>query len=60
MSKSSVRGKGTKENPWLLKTPSGESEYMAYQDETLDPPAIVVKVGKTELRYYIRKSRRFT
>jgi hypothetical protein len=54
MSKSSVRGKGTKENPWVLKTPSGESEYTAYQDETLDPPAIVVKVGKTELRYYLR------
>src|SRR3984885_14144789 len=45
---------GTKENPWNLKTPSGQSEYEAYQDETLDPPALIVKVGKTELRYHLR------
>jgi hypothetical protein len=51
MSKSSAKGKGTKENPWMLKTPSGESEYKAYKDETIDTPAIVVIVGKTELRY---------
>lgn len=42
---------GTKENPWILKTPSGKSEYKAYRDETLVPPAVVVWVGKTELRY---------
>ena len=47
-------GAGTKENPWKLKTPSGQSEYEAYRDETLDPPALVVKVGKTELRYHLR------
>ncbi len=34
--------------------PSGGSEYEAYQDEKLDPPALVVKVGKTELRYHLR------
>ena len=45
---------GTKENPWQLKTPSGQSEFTAYRDETLDPPALVVKVGKTELRYHLR------
>jgi len=45
---------GTKENPWNLKTPSGQSEYTAYQDETLDPPALVVNVGKTQLRYHLR------
>jgi len=42
---------GTRENPWKLSTPSGQSEYEAYRDETVDPPALVVKVGKTELRY---------
>ena len=45
---------GTKGKPWVLKTPSGSSEFFAYRDEKLDPPAIVVKVGKTELRYHLR------
>ena len=45
---------GTKSSPWKLKTPSGQSEYSAYRDETLDPPALVVNVGKTELRYHLR------
>ena len=48
-----MSGKGTKENPWILKTPSGKSEYKAYRDETLAPPAVVVWVGKTELRYHL-------
>lgn len=29
--------KGTKENPWVLKTPSGTSEYKMYKDESHDP-----------------------
>jgi hypothetical protein len=45
---------GTKARPWVLKTPGGASEYSAYRDPTLDPPAIVVKVGTTELRYHLR------
>ena len=45
---------GTKQSPWTLTTPSGSSEYIAYRDESLDPPALVVKVGKTELRYHLR------
>jgi hypothetical protein len=51
---SGAKGKGTKEDPWILKTPSGESEYSAYRDEGADPPAVVVIVGKTELRYHLR------
>jgi hypothetical protein len=50
----SAAGQGTKEKPWTLKTPSRSSEYVMYQDETLDPPAIVCVVGKTELRYHLR------
>ena len=46
-------GKGTKGEPWNLTTPSGGSEYQAWRDETLDPPALVVQVGKTQLRYNI-------
>jgi hypothetical protein len=45
---------GTKESPWTLKTPSGQSEYQAYRDEAAEPPALVVQVGKTELRYHLR------
>src|SRR4029077_9553177 len=40
--------------PWTLTTPSGQSEFQAFRDETLDPPALVVQVGKTELRYHLR------
>jgi len=50
----STTGKGTKDNPWILKTPSGESEFNAYRDESSTPPAVVVNVGKTELRYHLR------
>ena len=45
---------GTREQPWTLKTPSGQSEFTAFRDEALDPPALVVQVGKTELRYHLR------
>jgi hypothetical protein len=45
---------GTRTDPWVLKTPSGQSEYAAYRDVTADPPALVVLVGKTELRYQLR------
>ena len=45
---------GTKENPWKLKTPPGTSEFEAYRDETLNPPALVVQVGSTQLRYALR------
>jgi hypothetical protein len=44
---------GTRENPWVLKTPSGQSEYTAFVDNSLEPPALVVEVGKTELRYHL-------
>ena len=49
-----VKGNGTKDSPWILKTPSGTSEIKVYKDEAADPPAVVVWVGKTELRYQLR------
>jgi hypothetical protein len=45
---------GTKENPWKLKTPPGTSEFEAYRDEAAEPPALVVQVGSTQLRYHLR------
>lgn len=47
-------GEGTRDSPWRLKTPSRTSEFLAYRDEALDPPALVVKAGGTELRYQLR------
>jgi hypothetical protein len=47
-------GTGTRETPWILKTPPLSSEFEAFRDEGLDPPALVVRVGKTELRYDLR------
>jgi hypothetical protein len=51
---SKVKGTGTKEKPWELETPPGTSTYQAYKDEAADPPALVVQVGKTQLRYHLR------
>jgi hypothetical protein len=45
---------GTREDPWTLTTPAGGSQYQAFGDDALDPPALVVQVGKTELRYRLR------
>lgn len=49
-----AKGNGTREQPWVLQTPGGQSGFTAYRDETADPPALVVQVGKTELRYRLR------
>jgi hypothetical protein len=54
MGKANVKGSGTRQSPWALKTPPGTSEFEAYRDETLDPPALIVQVGKTEVRYQLR------
>ncbi|MBV8087472.1 MAG: hypothetical protein JO247_21905 [Chloroflexi bacterium] len=51
---SGVQGSGTKEDPWVLKTPSGGSEYQMYKDEATDPPALVCQVGSTRLTYQLR------
>ncbi len=45
---------GTKENPWVLKTPSGTAEYTMYKDEAHEPPILVCTVGKTVLHYDLR------
>jgi hypothetical protein len=54
MAANETQGSGTREDPWRLTTPSGGSEYLAFRDESLSPPALVVQVGKTELRYHLR------
>ena len=47
-------GSGTPTDPWNLTTPPGTSEYQIYRDPDANPPALVCKVGKTELRYQLR------
>src|SRR5215475_3626763 len=48
-----VEGTGTAEDPWILTTPPGSSEFEAYRDPEADPPALVVQVGATQLRYHL-------
>lgn len=47
-------GSGTKDDPWILKTPPLSSEFEVWQDETRETPALVVQVGKTQLSYQLR------
>ena len=47
-------GSGTKDDPWVLKTPPGTSDYTLHRDPDANPPALVCKVGSSELRYHLR------
>ena len=49
-----VEGSGTPDDPWVLTTPPGKSEFEAHRDPDATPPALVVQVGSTELRYHLR------
>lgn len=49
-----VEGSGTAEDPWILATPPGKSEFEAWRDQAADPPALVVQVGSSQLRYHLR------
>ncbi|CAN5486051.1 hypothetical protein BH23CHL10_BH23CHL10_11280 [soil metagenome] len=47
-------GKGTRDDPWRLKTPPGTSVYEMYRDESADSPQLVCQVGSTKLTYHAR------
>jgi hypothetical protein len=47
-------GSGRKDDPWVLKTPPGTSEYRMWRDEEADPPALVCQVGSSRLAYRLR------
>lgn len=51
---SNVEGSGTAEDPWILTTPPGKSQFEAYRDPQADPPALVVQVSSTQLRYHLQ------
>jgi len=44
---------GTKDDPWLLTTPPGSSQYTMFKDLDADSPALVCQVGSTTLRYHV-------
>lgn len=46
-------GTGTPEDPWVLTTPTGGSEYTIHREPDADPPALVCQVGSTQLRYHL-------
>ena len=54
MASKPAAARGTPHDPWALKTPPGSAEFEAWRDAALDPPALVVQVGKTQLRYHLR------
>src|SRR6266702_4703367 len=45
---SNTAGAGTAEDPWILATPPGKSDFEAWRDEDSDPPALVVQVGNAD------------
>ena len=47
-------GSGTRDDPWVLTTAPGTSEYTMYRDDASDPPTIVCQVGGTKLLYDAR------
>ena len=49
-----ANGSGTKDDPWVLTTPPGSSEYTMHRDHEADPPALVCQVGSTKLSYQLR------
>jgi hypothetical protein len=49
-----VKGTGTKDDPWQLKTPSGTSDLVMYRDPAANPPALICIASGTELRYDLR------
>ena len=45
---------GTKDDPWVLHTAPGSSEYTMYRDDAADPAALICQVGSTRLSYQAR------
>ena len=49
-----IEGEGTVDDPWILTTPPGKSEFDAWRDESAEPPALMIRVGSTKLSYQLR------
>ena len=44
---------GTKDDPWLLKTPPGSSDITLYRAPEAPPTALICVASGTELRYHL-------
>lgn len=53
-SRPDVSGTGVPADPWQLTTPPGKGVFTAHRDPDADPPALVVQVGTTQVRYHLR------
>lgn len=49
-----IEGNGTQDDPWILTTPPGKSEFDAWKDPDADPPALCIRAGSTNLSYQLR------
>jgi hypothetical protein len=49
-----MSGSGTKDDPWVLKTPPGTGDFTMWRDDGADPPQLVCQVGSTRLLYDAR------
>lgn len=49
-----TEGTGSPDDPWILTTPPGKSEFDAWKDPDADPPALWIRVGSTKLSYQAR------
>ena len=49
-----AKGAGTREDPWVLKTPPGKSEFTMHRESDANPPALICQVGTTVLSYQLR------
>ena len=45
---------GSRDDPWVLRTPPGSSQYTMYRNSDADPAALVCEVGATRLTYHLR------
>ncbi len=53
-SRQNASGTGVPGDPWQLTTPPGKGGFTAHREPDADPPALVVQVGTTQLRYHLR------
>ena len=49
-----MTGTGSIDDPWVLHTPPGTSDYTMYRDDDATPPQLVCQVGSTRLTYDAR------
>ncbi len=49
-----MSGTGSIDDPWILRTPPGTSEYAMHRDDGAEPAQLVCQVGSTRLTYDAR------